>query len=501
MIIALPKKQPKHVDRSISDYIVLNASAIEKSFGGNRVLDGVDLSLRRGECVLLAGENGSGKTTLINILTGNLEPDAGRINYCLNGKPVAFEFPRPWWKEVNPWSQFRPEYVAHAGIGRSWQDIRLFGSLSLENNLAIAMASPKDENPLRAFWPLRRVPSKQSGLLGELGLAGREHSSADKVSLGQAKRTAIARAVAAGAKVLFLDEPLSGLDRQGIDDVVEFLQRLIERHSITLVIVEHVFNQPHILPLITTRWTMSNGKCVAEYCDDSSPVNDSGPNESHKEPWLDDLCAGAVVLEEPLPRNATLTRIRFPTFNADRPPVLSITDLVVKLGNRPVLGIGDNGEQRPFDLTIHQSEIVVLHAPNGWGKTTLFNAIAGAIRPLGGTICIDGNCGNRRPTRNEASLVPAGSGLFPGLQLTEAASVAQTTLPSCLRRFGNRDCASLSGGERQRAALALANPSPLNAFDEPLSGLDDWREFVFSCRELIEDDRAALVLVPQRHQH
>src|SRR5712671_2592080 len=76
--------------------VVLQARGLHKAFGGHVVLKDVELTLRQGEVVLLRGENGSGKTTLLNILTGNLEPDAGVIDYVVNGTPRSYAFPRRW---------------------------------------------------------------------------------------------------------------------------------------------------------------------------------------------------------------------------------------------------------------------------------------------------------------------------------------------------------------------------------------------------------------------
>src|SRR3712207_1248084 len=110
---------------------LLEAEGLFKAFGGQIVLNRVDLELRQGEVVLLRGENGSGKTTLLNILPGNLEPDVGTIRYYADGTPRSYRFPRRWWQELNPFDHFTPEFVAREGIGRTWQEVRLFGTQSL----------------------------------------------------------------------------------------------------------------------------------------------------------------------------------------------------------------------------------------------------------------------------------------------------------------------------------------------------------------------------------
>jgi ABC-type multidrug transport system ATPase subunit len=468
--------------------VLMRTSGLGLNFGGNRIFANVNAQLRQGECVLLAGENGAGKTSLINILTGNLAPSSGAIHYTANGKQRDFSFPTRWWSELNPWNHFRPEFVAKAGVGRSWQDVRLFGSLSLRDNLQVAATSGWAENPLAAFIP-KTGSTHDSTVLADLGLQGREDSSADMISLGQSKRVAIARAIAAGARILFLDEPLSGLDREGIASVVNYLRTLIEQHQLTLVIVEHVFNQQHLLPLVTTRWELKDGVLTAGPVDNVSP----GRTENTREAWVQALIdAGTEVIERSLPRNAQLTRICFGT-SSKATNALEVKDLEVSLGQRQVLGIGDHGESAPLSLTINQGEVAILEAPNGWGKTTLFNVFAKGQPVTSGSWLVQGKS---NPGFELVNCVPSSGSLFPSLKVREVAAVAGRPLPSRFESMSRRSCSSLSGGERQRLALALSSPKPLNVYDEPLNGLDSWQDFVKSCIEHTQSHQAVLVLVP-----
>ncbi len=514
MRIASPDHCPPMPKSGERGTVLLRAEGLKKAFGGQVVLDGVNLELRRGEVVLLRGENGSGKTTLLNILTGNLEPDAGAIHYLADSTPRSYRFPRRWWQELNPFDHFVPEFVAREGVGRTWQDVRLFGSQTLRDNITVADPQQPGENPLAALiapWRgARREQALRQGAdarLAGFGLAGREGSSADKISLGQSKRVAVARTVAAGARVLFLDEPLAGLDRQGIHDILTLLRALAREHDLTLVIVEHAFNHHHLDHLITTDWLLESGRIR------NSPANNrrtrygrpsSGTTSGGGRPaWIDTLAADSEVIDEPLPRGAILTRIRWPTsFDPNASPVLEIKDLIVNRGPRTVIGLDDQGHPAGLNLTLQPGEIAVLQAPNGWGKSTLFAAITGLLPAHAGTIRLDGQPLDHLPPwqRVEKGLraLPSQVKLFPTLTAAEALGLARIKdNPPDLTRFAARPCASLSGGEKQRLGLAATPAATVNLFDEPLSALDNAEPFLrqFAIGKTLSN--ALLVFLPK----
>jgi branched-chain amino acid transport system ATP-binding protein len=501
---------------SRSEPVVLTGTGLRKSFGGEVVLDGVDVRLTAGQVVLLRGENGSGKTTLLNILTGNLEPDSGSISYLADGTPRSFRFPRRWWQELNPLDHFRPEFVAREGVGRTWQDIRLFGSRSLRDNIAAAVPGAPGENPavaLFAPWISSRRETasvaEADRVLASLGLAGREDSFADLVSLGQSKRVAIARAVAAGAKVLFLDEPLAGLDRSGIAGVLELLRALVARRQLTLVIVEHVFNQSHLRNLVTTDWLLQGGRIVESHISrpdtlamrHSPDVPEAG---SHERPeWFAALAGpGASIVDEPLPRNAILTRIRRTGWTATTSkPVLEIRDLVVNRGPRTVIGLDASDDPVGLSLTLHEGETAILQAPNGWGKSTLFAAIAGLIPISGGQIRLRGaDVGRTHPWQRFAAglrALPACSYTFPSLTGAESLRLAgHADVPRSFAPFATRLTGSLSGGEQRRLSLWALAPSDLNVLDEPFSGLDSPHLVIEQLGSHIPSSRTVFILAP-----
>jgi ABC-type branched-subunit amino acid transport system ATPase component len=470
---------------------LLQAKGLRRSFGGRVVLDGINLELCRGEVVLLRGENGSGKTTLLNILTGNLEPNAGEIRYSTKTTPRAYHFPRRWWQELNPWSHFGPEFVAKEGMGRTWQDIRLFRSLLLRDNIAVARPGQPGESPVFALLnPSRtrkveaRIQAEADALLARLGLAGRESSSADKVSLGQSKRVGIARAVAAGARVLFLDEPIAGLDHRGIADILTLLESLVSDRHLTLVIVEHVSNQPHLHGLVTTDWLLENGKLKSNgtFVSSSTPPSEIRKPRLAAHPAWGPLVGGddSGIINELLPRGALLTRIRRPDrFRPYATPVLEIRNLVVRRGSRIVIGLGEGyGESTGLNLCIQEGEIAILQAPNGWGKSTLFAALSGLIEIAQGEIILQGHSIQRLPAWDRVSkglrTLPSDQHMFPSLTAREMLKLAGSgEMIAELGSLADRVCSSLSGGERQRVALASVSRGQIQLLDEPLSGLDE----------------------------
>ncbi len=488
--------------------MVLRVEGLRKSFGGRVVLDGVDLQLRRGEVVLLEGENGSGKTTLLNILTGNLEPDAGTIRCSANESVTEFKFPQPWWQSFNLTHRFAPDTVARSGFGRTWQDVRLFESLSLHDNIAVGQVQP-NENPLRALFRLRDSCTKVADgrkecslpveMLAKLGLAGRERSSGDMISLGQSKRVAIARTVAAGAKVLFLDEPLAGLDRNGIEDVLSIMRSLILDHEITIVIIEHVFNQHFLKQIITTHWHLSDGHLTAQNPKENKVRTRQEPNHLS---WIDIISNVAETTAiESLPRGAELKRFCLNKRQKTH-QLLEISGLLVKRGNRTVLGLNDDGQEVGLNLSIAEGEIVVLQAPNGWGKSSLVAALSGIGGDVSGNASIDGVSLLGLPAWERASIglttVVSTGQLFNALTNVEMQQFAARTRQD----FSPREMmsgAALSGGQRSLFALdlALQRKSRILVLDEPFNGMDSIA--IQSCihRLLHTREETILVLTPK----
>ncbi len=458
--------------------VVLQARGLRKSFGGNTVLHRASMELRRGEVVLLRGDNGSGKTTLLNILTGNLEPDEGELQLVADGTREQFRFPRRWWHNLNPFDHFTPERVAREAVGRTWQDIRLFSSQDLTDNIAVATPKQMGENPAWAILRCASVHQQEEEnreaareMLSELGLRDRVTSSADRVSLGQSKRVAIARAVRAGARILFLDEPLAGLDALGIGQVLRMLESLAREEDITLVIVEHIFNIPRLLRFASTVWTLNKGEITVQSPEDLLDEFEQPLGDSNQKWMMEVAGAGGRITDEELPGGAVLSTV----VSAGVEPgdtVLEVKNLAVRRGKRLTV--------QGLSFGLREGELRVLQAPNGWGKTTLLEAIAGLLPITDGEIRLRGQSLHTltpwKRTRLGISLLQSQDQTFPSLTVAEALRLASVREEAAeLKSFFDKKIANLSGGERQRVAMACAQGGgerSLRLFDEPFNMLD-----------------------------
>ncbi|MFH2124577.1 MAG: ATP-binding cassette domain-containing protein [Pseudomonadota bacterium] len=226
------------------------------AFGGHHVLDGLDLTLQAGEAILLRGENGSGKTTLLNVLSGLIRPDAGSILMRLKGRDI----------DVTCTS---PERIARSGLGRLWQDIRLFPTMTALDNVLAASAELLDRTAFSGivFWPLvrrqeRAARERALHNLELVGMADRADSSADMLSVGQMKRVAIARLLQAEADFWLLDEPLAGLDQVSAEGLLKLIERLNVDHGKTMLVVEHQYER--MAPICSRTWFLVDGHLHAE---------------------------------------------------------------------------------------------------------------------------------------------------------------------------------------------------------------------------------------------
>ncbi len=476
-----------HGANAVSGGFVLRAEGLHKAFGGQIILSGTSVALRAGEIVLLRGENGSGKTTLLNILTGYLRPDVGQIFVNGGSAGGSFTFPRRWWETISPFAQFTPGRMTRAGVSRTWQDIRLFPSQTLLDNVAVAVPNQQGERPSRLLLrPLgaarqeARVRDVAGSALARVGLSGYVNASADRVSLGQAKRAAFVRAVETGARILLLDEPLAGLDDNGVSDILSVLSDLAKTRGLTLVIVEHLFNIPRVLDLATAVWTLRDGLVAVE---EPKAVRERMKVEvGHGlSEWLRRSSGLASTAETQRLRGGGAISFFSKAGLEPGEVVLEVDGLLVSRRGRAIMGDqGPDGQLRGLSFKLRRGEIAVLEAQNAWGKTTLLESLVGVLPVTRGRIVLDGIDVTRLEPWARASLglsmLQSRRNVFDDLTVRESFQVAKVeTIPDGLEAFSSRRVSNLSGGEKQRVALACAlgmRRLRVALLDEPFSAFD-----------------------------
>ena len=208
---------------------ILVTRALRKEFGGLLAVDDVDFTIPRESTVSLIGPNGAGKTTFFNMLTGVYKPTSGRVEF--DGEDIT---------------RLPPHAVTARGIGRTFQNIRLFQQMSALENVLVGMHSRLRGGILASIVRtprLRREENKarETGreLLAYCGLAGRDALYARSLSYGDQRRLEVARALATQPKLLLLDEPTAGMNPQETLDFIGFVHKLREERELTVLLIEH----------------------------------------------------------------------------------------------------------------------------------------------------------------------------------------------------------------------------------------------------------------------
>jgi len=201
---------------------VLDISGLNKSFGGIKATDDLNLSVRAGELHAVIGPNGAGKTTLISQLTGMQKPDSGRIRF--KGRDIT---------AMAPYSR------AHLGIARSFQITSLILEMSVLDNIALALQA-REGHSFRFIRPahaLTRLRAEALALLDRVGLADKADQPTVALSHGEHRHMEIAIALASKAELMLLDEPMAGLGIEESAQMVELLRAIKGRH--TILLIEH----------------------------------------------------------------------------------------------------------------------------------------------------------------------------------------------------------------------------------------------------------------------
>ncbi len=240
---------------------VLNADNISVKFGGLVAVDDVSFDIPVGGVVSLIGPNGAGKTTFFNVLTGLYKPTDGKVSF--DGLDIT----------AKP-----PHKIAQAGVARTFQNIRLFGLMTAEENVMVAMHSHLKSGIISTILGTRKQRAEEAQskkpsreLLEFVGIGGTADQFARNLSYGDQRRLEVARALALEPKVLLLDEPTAGMNAQESQVFIDFINKLVAERDIAVMLIEH--DMKVVMALSQRVTVLDQGEKIAEGSPDEIKSN------------------------------------------------------------------------------------------------------------------------------------------------------------------------------------------------------------------------------------
>ncbi len=229
---------------------ILSIKDVNKSFGGLKALNDVNLEVTEGTVHAIIGPNGAGKSTLLNCLIGRLMPDTGTVSFdgqhSLLGK--------------------KPHEINQLGVSRVFQTPEIFADLTLHENVMIPTLAKRDGAFSFSLWKRLdqdgEIADRAMGMLESVGLADKRGVIASSLSRGDKRRLELAMCLVQDPKLLLLDEPTAGMSRADTNNTIDVLQRIGEERQITKVVIEH---DMHVVFSLASRVTvMAQGHPIVE---------------------------------------------------------------------------------------------------------------------------------------------------------------------------------------------------------------------------------------------
>jgi branched-chain amino acid transport system ATP-binding protein len=422
----------------------LTAQGLTMQFGGVRAVSELHFDAPAAAVSSLIGPNGAGKSTALNMLGGFYLPTAG--SFALGGAALT---------------GLNAMQIARRGVARTYQTSQLFGSLSVLDNVVLAMHRGRLGPLLGAVG--RHDPAlteRARTLLAYCGYTGHPATLAADLPHVDRRLVEIARALASDPEALLLDEPAAGLSREDKERLGTLLLRIADA-GVTVLLVEH--DMTLVMGISDQVVVLDAGVRLAV----------GTPTEVQANPAVQQAYLGES-LEGSGPRTTDTT---------ERPEMLGVGALVAGYGAEPVL--------HGINLQVRQGEVVALLGANGAGKSTLMKALAGLHRPVQGGIHLEGrelkNMGAEQVVAQGVVLVPEGRQVFPELSVLDNIRLGaflqtadrEARVEEQLQRFPrlrerlHQRAGLLSGGEQQMLAIARALMSRprILLLDEPSLGL------------------------------
>ena len=253
---------------------VLKVENATMQFGGVVAVDNLNLEINEGEIVALIGPNGAGKTTAFNVVTGVYQPTNGAVWF--NGEKIVENHPQGKMKKLykgehnGEYTQVlspTPDKITKLGMARTFQNIRLWKSQTVFNNVLIAKHCRATSNVFSATFRLNRKEEKEQReevmkLLEIVGLADVKDELATSLPYGKQRRLEIARALAAEPQLLLLDEPAAGMNPQETDELTAFIGEIRDKFHLTVFLIEHHMNL--VMGISDRIYVLDFGKLIAE---------------------------------------------------------------------------------------------------------------------------------------------------------------------------------------------------------------------------------------------
>ena len=252
---------------------VLRIEDVTMQFGGVVAVNNLSIEINEGEIVSLIGPNGAGKTTVFNAVTGVYPPTNGQVLF--HGEPIACNHPHGKMRKLYAGEnlgkytkvvEHTPDFIAKKGIARTFQNIRLFKTMTVFENVLVAKHMRRRSNLFTATFMLNRKEEKKMRqecleLLEILGLSDVKDEVAANLPYGKQRHLEIARALATEPTLLLLDEPAAGMNPQETNELTAFIKDIRDKFHLTVFVIEHHMNL--VMDISDRIYVIDFGKLIA----------------------------------------------------------------------------------------------------------------------------------------------------------------------------------------------------------------------------------------------
>jgi branched-chain amino acid transport system ATP-binding protein len=253
---------------------ILQVEHVTMQFGGVVAVNNLSLEVREGEIVAIIGPNGAGKTTAFNVITGVYAPTNGCV--CFDRECVVENYPRGKMKknylgeDAGMFGEVKeptPDELTKLGMARTFQNIRLWKSMTVFDNILVAKHMKRTSNLFSAAFRLNRAEEEQQRrevmeLLEIVGLADVKDELATSLPYGKQRRLEIARALATKPKLLLLDEPAAGMNPQETQDLTQFIGQIRKDFNVTILLIEH--HMDLVMDISDRIYVLDFGRLIAQ---------------------------------------------------------------------------------------------------------------------------------------------------------------------------------------------------------------------------------------------